>query len=137
MKTTICKNQQPCKNDCECKKYEFTSTEEQYLQYTFDIFVATKKPAILVLATCFSEKSKVNELLWKYGLYAALKISADRGTLTDGHIYELDGDQSDVLKKVHQDHVQARTSGEIKETKNVVLLGQAGTGESEEFFNTI
>ena len=79
----------------------------------------------------------MNKLLWEYGHYAALNISADRGQLTDGRIYELDGDQSIVLEKVHQDHVQARASGEIKETKNVVLLGQAGTGESENLFNTI
>ena len=129
MKTTI------CKNDCECKKYEFTSAAEQYLQHTFEIFVATKKPAILVLATCFSEKSQVNELLWKYGLYAALKISADRGKLTDGRIYDLDEDQSIVLEKVHQDHAQAtkKRSGKVKKTKNVVLYGHAGTGEQEDF----
>ena len=138
-KTTICQNRQLCQNDCkdECKKYEFTTAAEHYLKHTFKIFKTMKKPGILILATCFSEISKVNELLWKYGLYAALKISADRGTLTDGRIYELDGDQSIVLEKVHKDHVQARTSGEIKKTKNIVLMGQAGTGESEEFFNTI
>ena len=79
----------------------------------------------------------MNKLLWEYGHYAALNISADRGQLTDGRIYELDSDQSMVLEKVHKDHVQARKSGEIKKTKNLVLMGQAGTGESEKFFNTI
>ena len=75
--------------------------------------------------------------MWQYGLYAALFISKERGELTDGRIYKLDDDQQIVLDKVHKDHVQARKSGEIKKTKNLVLLGQAGTGESEEFFNTI
>ena len=132
-KKTICKNQQLCQNDCECKRYEFTSAAEQYLKYTFEIFKTTKKPGILVLATCFSEKSQVNELLWKYGLYAALKISDDRGKLTEGRIYNLDEDQSIVLEKVHQDHAQATKtrSGEVKGTKNVILYGQAGTGEQE------
>jgi hypothetical protein len=66
-----------------------------------------------------------------------LYISKERGELTHGRIYKLDDDQKIVLEKVHQDHVQARKSGEIKKTKNIVLMGQAGTGESEEFFNTI
>ena len=138
-KTTICQNRQSCQNDCEdeCKKYEFTTAAEHYLKHTFEIFKTMKKPGILILATCFSEKSKVNELLRKYGLYAALKISADRGKLTDGRIYKLDDDQSIVLEKVHQDHAQATKtkSGKIKGTKNLVLYGHAGTGEQENFYH--
>ena len=124
-----------CKDGC--KQYQFTSFAKHTIGTTFKDFIRKKEPAILILATCYSEKSDVNKLLWEYGHYAALNISSDRGRLTDGRIYELDGDQSKVLEKVHKDHVQARTSGEIKETKNLVLLGQAGTGESEEFFKTI
>ena len=125
-----------CQNDCkdECKKYEFTITAESQLNQTFDTFTTTEKPGILILATCFSEKSKVNELLSKYGLYAALKISAERGILTDGRIYKLDEDQSTVLDKIREDHVQATKSGKIKRTKNVVLYGHAGTGEQEDFY---
>ena len=124
-----------CKDGC--KQYQFTSSAKHTIETTFNNFTRKEEPAILILATCYSEKSDVNKLLWEYGHYAALNISSDRGRLTDGRIYELDGDQSKVLQKVHKDHVQARTSGEIKETKNLVLLGQAGTGESEEFFKTI
>ena len=98
----------------------------------FNDFKNADKPGILILATCYSEKSEVNKLLWRYGLYAALSISKERGELTDGRIYELDKDQKIVLQKVHDYH-----TGETQETKNVVLFGQAGTGESEEFFNTI
>ena len=72
----------------------------------------------------------MNTLLGLYGLYAALYISKERGELTDGRIYKLDDDQKTVLEKVHEDHVQARASKEIEETKNVMLFGQAGTGES-------
>ena len=124
-----------CKDGC--KQYQFTKFAKHTIGTTFKDFIRKKEPAILILATCYSEKSDVNKLLWEYGHYAALNISADRGQLTDGRIYELDGDQKLVLEKVNKDHVQARTSGEIKETKNIVLMGQAGTGESEEFFNTI
>ena len=120
-----------CKDGC--KQYQFTSFAKHTIGTTFKDFIRKKEPAILILATCYSEKSDVNKLLWEYGHYAALNISADRGQLTDGRIYELDGDQSIVLEKVHKDHVQARTSGEIKETKNVVLMGHAGTGELEKF----
>ena len=128
-----------CQNNCkdECKSYELEKRSEEKLISTFEVFKTAEKPGILILATCYSEKSEVNKLLGQYGLFASLSISKERGELTDGRIYELDGDQKTVLKKVHQDHVQARTSGEIKKTKNVVLLGQPGTGESEEFFKTI
>ena len=122
--------------DCKdgCKQYQFTSLAKHTIGTTFKDFIRKKEPAILILATCYSEKSDVNKLLWEYGHYAALNISADRGQLTDGRIYELDGDQSIVLEKVHKDHVQARKSGEIKETKNVVLFGHAGTGEKNHFY---
>ena len=119
------------------KSFEFTKRSEDKLKQKFNEFKNADKPGILILATCYSEKSEVNTLLGLYGLYAALYISKERGELTDGRIYKLDGDQTKVLEKVHQDHVQARASGEIKETKNVVLLGQAGTGESENLFNAI
>ena len=79
------------------------------------MFVTTKKPAILVLA--FSEKSKVNELLSKYGLYASFKNSADMGKLTDGRIT--------VLEKVRQYHGQA--------TK--ISSEPAVSGEQEEFLS--
>ena len=48
-----------------------------------------------------------------------MKISADRGKLTDGHMYKLDGDQRTVLDKVREDHVQATKCGEIKGTKKI------------------
>ena len=114
-----CRNRQLCQNDCkdECKNYEFTTATEQYLKHTFEMFKTTKKPAILVLATSFSEKSKVNELLSKYGLYATLNISADRGKLTDGQVT--------VLEKVHQDHGQAPKTNS----------GHAGSGEQEDFLS--
>ena len=125
--------------DCKdgCKQYQFTSFAKEQIGTTFKDFIRKEEPAILILATCYSEKSDVNKLLWEYGHYAALNISADRGKLTDGRIYELDIDQRNVLKKVHRDHVQARTSGEIKETKNVVLFGHAGTGEQKHFYYII
>ena len=128
-----------CQNNCkdECKSFEFTTRSEDKLISKFNDFKRADKPGILILATCYSEKSEVNTLLGLYGLYAALFISKERGELTDGRIYKLDDDQTKVLEKVHKDHVQARKSGEIKETKNIVLMGQAGTGESEEFFSTI
>ena len=114
-----CRNRQLCRKGCkdECKKYEFATATEQYLKHTFEIFVTSKKPGILVLATCFSEKSKVNELLSKYGLYATLNISAERGNLTDGQIT--------VLEKVHQDHGQAPKTNS----------GHAGSGEQEYFLS--
>ena len=116
-KTIICQNQQLCQNDCkdECKKYEFTTATEQYLKHTFEIIKTTKKPAILVLATCFSENGKVNELLTKYGLYATLNILTDSGKLTDGQIT--------VREKDCQDHDQATKTNS----------GQADLGEQENF----
>ena len=108
-----------CQNGCkdECKKYEFTPAAESQLNQIFDTFTEKKKPGILILATCFSEKSKVNELLSKYGLYATLNISADRGKLTDGQVT--------VLEKVHQDHGQAPKTNS----------GHAGSGEQEDFLS--
>ena len=108
-----------CQNGCkdECKKYEFTPAAESQLNQIFDTFTEKKKPGILILATCFSEKSKVNELLSKYGLYASFKNSADMGKLTDGRIT--------VLEKVRQYHGQA--------TK--ISSEPAVSGEQEEFLS--
>ena len=92
-----------CKDGC--KQYQFTSFAKHTIESTFKDFIRKEEPAILILATCYSEKSDVNKLLWEYGHYAALNISADRGQLTDGRIYELDGDQRKVLEKVQEDHL--------------------------------
>jgi hypothetical protein len=131
-----CRNRKHCQTNCEdeCKSFEFTEKSEKKLIQKFYDFKNADKPGILILATCYSEKSEVNKLLWQYGLYAALSISKERGELTDGRIYKLDKDQKIVIRKVHQDHVQARKSGKIKETKNIVLCGHAGTGKQKYIF---
>ena len=67
-------------------------------------FVKKDAPYVFILATCHSYINEVNNILRSYGLYAALRISEDRGELTNGRIFQLDEGQKHVLQKIVEDH---------------------------------
>ena len=67
-------------------------------------FLKKDKPYVFILASCHSYVNEVNNILRSYGLYAALRISEDRGELTNGRIFQLDEGQKHVLQKIVEDH---------------------------------
>ena len=76
------------------------------MQSKFDIkmlaedIVMTKTPYILILASCYSHRSEVSNLLRSSGIYSVLHISEDLGKLTQGRSFFLSQEQWDLLQLV-------------------------------------
>ena len=76
------------------------------MQSKFDIkmlaedIVMTKTPYILILASCYSHRSEVSNLLRSSGIYSVLHISEDLGKLTQGKSFFLSQEQWDLLQLV-------------------------------------
>ena len=86
-------------------RYNLADTDKNKILMKFkNDFVKKDAPYVFILATCHSYINEVNNILRSYGLYAALRISEDRGELTNGRIFQLDEDQKHVLRKIVEDH---------------------------------
>ena len=60
----------------------------------------TKTPYILILASCYSHRSEVSNVLRSSGIYSVLHISEDLGKLTRGKSFLLSQEQRDLLQLV-------------------------------------
>ena len=86
-------------------RYNLAVTDKNKILMKFkNDFVKKDAPYVFILATCHSYINEVNNILRSYGLYAALRISEDRGELTNGRIFQLDEGQKHVLQKIVEDH---------------------------------
>ena len=89
----------------EDKIYYLGDTDKNKILMKFqNDFLKKDKPYVFILASCHSYINEVNNILRSYGLYAALRISEDRGELTNGRIFQLDEGQKHVLRKIVEDH---------------------------------
>ena len=59
----------------------------------------SKKPSVLIFASCFSAESKITDLLRSNGILAAMNISKERREITDGKSIFLDPQQQEVIKR--------------------------------------
>ena len=59
----------------------------------------SKKPALVVFASCFSYESSIKDFLFANGAMASLSITQDKGKVTEGKIFSLDEDQQSVIKE--------------------------------------
>ena len=68
---------------------------------------------MLVLASCWSFRSEISNILRSTGLYSAVITSEDRGNITAGKLFKLDNEQKDLLKEI--------ASNDTK--KDIILFG--------------
>ena len=59
----------------------------------------SKKPSVLIFASCFSAESKITDVLRSNGILAAMNISKDRREITDGRAIFLDPQQQEAINR--------------------------------------
>ena len=54
-------------------------------------------PNVIIFASCFSFESEIRELLIANGILASLNISKDRGDVSEGRVFALNDQQSEII----------------------------------------
>ena len=88
--------------------YELTNVGKKTIKRRFQEFLKSSDPHVLIFASCYSHKSKINNFLWSCGIYSCLLVSAERGEITCGKTYHLDDEQQDVIKMATSQECQIK-----------------------------
>ena len=84
-------------------QYLLTDESKAKLQNEFERILSSDKPVVLILASCWSFRSDISNILRSTGLYSALILSEERGSITAGKLFQLDHEQKDFLREITQD----------------------------------
>ena len=60
----------------------------------------SKRPSIVIFASCYNFQSEIRELLIANGILASLNISKDRGTVSEGKMFALDKQQQEIIDTI-------------------------------------
>ena len=88
-----------------------------------------KKPNIILIASCFSEYGDFKEFLQESGLCSVVLLKNERGNITKGNCFQLDGAQGNIIRLFMEDHWQAGSLGDL-ELRHLFLSGSFGTGKT-------
>ena len=81
-------------------KFLLTTQSKSEIKMLAEDIGMTKTPYILILASCYSHRSEVSNILRSSGIYSALHISEDLGKLTEGKSFFLSQEQRDLLQSI-------------------------------------
>ena len=109
-------------------KYKLDEKSKLTLKAQFERLLATKRPIVLILASCWSHGGEISDILRACGIYSTIRMLQDQGDLTEGQFFKLDSNQTDVLSTIASDH-NKNDPNNLK-TKNVFLYGSHGTGKT-------
>ena len=60
----------------------------------------SKRPSIVIFASCYSFQSEIKELMIANGILASLNISKDRGMVSEGKMFSLDKQQQEIIDTI-------------------------------------
>ena len=95
-------------------KYFLYENSKMTIKIEFEKIMSLKRPIVLILASCWSFKSEISNILRSSGLYSALNIIEERGKITVGKLFKLDNEQQDLLKNITDDLI----------TKDNIIMGK-------------
>ena len=81
-------------------KYIITEVGKGKIKSKFEDLLTSKKPHVLIFASCFSHLSEINRTLRSSGLYSCLLVSTERSEITLGKVCHLDKEQQELLESV-------------------------------------
>ena len=90
-------------NESKDEKYVLTDDSRKVIVEEFERILDTDKPTVLILASCWSFRSEISNILRSTGLYSALITSEERGYVTVGKLFKLDDEQQHLIRKIATD----------------------------------
>ena len=115
-------------NPNDQEKYNLDEKSKLILKTEFERLLVINRPLVLILASCWSHKGEISDILRSCGVYSAIRMVEDRGEVTLGQFFRLDSNQTDIFTIVAADH--NRHDPNQLRSKNVFLYGSHGTGKT-------
>ena len=84
----------------EGNKFVISESGKSEIKSKFEDLLTSKKPHVLIFASCFSHLSEINHTLRSSGLYSCLLVSTERSEITLGKVCHLDKEQQELLEGV-------------------------------------
>ena len=81
-------------------KYILQTHSRMELKIKFEELLYKRKPIVLILASCWSYKSEISNILRSVGIFTVMNILEERGKITNGQMFLLDPEQQEFLKKI-------------------------------------
>ena len=81
-------------------KYNLDEKSKLAVKTEFARLLSIKRPVVLFLASCFSHKSEISDLLKSVGLFAVMNVLEERGNITVGKLFRLDPEQQTFFRKI-------------------------------------
>ena len=110
-------------------KFKLDEKSQNTLKTEFFRLLALNKPAVLILASCFSHLSEISDILCSAGLYSAIRMIEGKAYITSGRSFRLDDTQMEVLKTIVFDHYKYPPPWSLN-AQNILLFGSHGTGKT-------
>ena len=89
-------------------KYVLQDDSKAKLKTTFEEFLSKQVPIVLILASCFSFKSQICDILRSTGLLTVLNVLEERGEITNGNMFLLDPGQQEFFKIISDDELNIK-----------------------------
>ena len=89
-------------------KYVLQDDSKTNLKTTFEEFLSKQVPIVLILASCFSFKSQICDILRSTGLLTVLNVLEERGDITNGNMFLLDPEQQKFFKIISDEELNIK-----------------------------
>ena len=89
-------------------KYMLKDDSKAKLKTTFEEFLSKQVPIVLILASCFSFKSQICDILRSTGLLTVLNVLEERGDITNGNMFLLDPEQQEFFKTISDEELDIK-----------------------------
>ena len=96
-------------------RFVLQDDSKEKLKTKFEEVLAKQVPMVLILASCFSFKSQICDILRSTGLLTVLNMLEERGEITNGNMFLLDLGQQEFFKII---------SDELLNIKDVIVGGK-------------
>ena len=81
-------------------KYVLQTHCKEDLKLKFEDFLSKRVPTVLVLASCWSYRSEICDIIRSTGLLTVLNVLEDRAKITNGNMLLLDQEQQDFFRTI-------------------------------------
>ena len=81
-------------------KYVLQGHSRIELRIKFEEMLFKDKPIVLILASCWSHKSEISNILRSIGIFTVMNMLEEHGEITNGNMFLLDPEQQEFLKKI-------------------------------------
>ena len=81
-------------------KYVLSNDSTMTIKNEFERILDLKQPIVLILASCWSYRSQIANILRSRGLFTVMNVLEERGNITNGKMFVLDQEQQNFFKNI-------------------------------------